>query len=228
MEFIIMKLFFFKTPASMRSVILLETLQVDYKLIFINLRERDQYLPAFLKLNPLHTAPVLLDTKNNITITESGAMGMHLTTNYNKDAKLLGGTMQQKALVLQWYFWAISNLESNLLNLYNLATALEDRQVVVLQRLEDTLNILNNELANKKFIANEFSIADIFIYPGLSTIIRVLGENKKITKEFKNVNTYLANLEAMPSFATAKAKIDAVDVTKKLTNDELEKIIASA
>jgi glutathione S-transferase len=223
-----MKLFFFKSPASVRSAILLEALELDYKLIFINLREKDQLLPAYKKLNPLHTAPTLLDDKQKITLAESGAIGMHLAFHYNKDGKFLGSNSTQQASVLQWYFWAVSNLERNMLNLYNIANASEAHKTMQITRLDDTLDILNTQLENKKFITEEFSIADMFIYPALKVIVSLLKENKLITKEFKNINTYLANLQTLPCVIKATAKIDALDLTQKLTNDELEKIIASA
>ena len=54
-------LYYWPTPNGKKVTILLEELGVDYKVIPINIGRGDQFEKTFLKLNPNHRMPVIVD-----------------------------------------------------------------------------------------------------------------------------------------------------------------------
>ena len=48
-------------PFSQKTRIVLAEKQLDYEIIFVDLRQREQFEPSFLSLNPFHKVPVLVD-----------------------------------------------------------------------------------------------------------------------------------------------------------------------
>jgi len=54
-------LHFWPTPNGKKVTILLEELGLDYKIVACNIGRGDQLKPDFLKINPNHRMPVLVD-----------------------------------------------------------------------------------------------------------------------------------------------------------------------
>jgi len=54
-------LHFWPTPNGKKVTILLEELGLDYNLVPCNIGHGDQFTPEFLKINPNHRMPVLVD-----------------------------------------------------------------------------------------------------------------------------------------------------------------------
>jgi len=76
-------LHFWPTPNGKKVTILLEELGLDYNLVPCNIGRGDQFKPEFLKINPNHRMPVLVDHNPKgggapISIFESGAIMMYL------------------------------------------------------------------------------------------------------------------------------------------------------
>ena len=76
-------LHFWPTPNGKKVTILLEELGLDYNLVPCNIGRGDQFKPGFLKINPNHRMPVLVDHNPKgggapISIFESGAIMMYL------------------------------------------------------------------------------------------------------------------------------------------------------
>src|SRR6516225_5963493 len=76
-------LHFWPTPNGKKVTILLEELGLDYNLVPCNIGHGDQFKPEFLKINPNHRMPVLVDHNPKgggapISIFESGAIMIYL------------------------------------------------------------------------------------------------------------------------------------------------------
>jgi len=71
------------TPNGKKVTILLEELGLGYKIVPCNIGRGDQFKPDFLKINPNHRMPVLVDHAPKgggapISVFESGAIMMYL------------------------------------------------------------------------------------------------------------------------------------------------------
>ena len=71
------------TPNGHKVSCTLEALEMDYKAILVNLSEGEQKKPDFLKISPNGRIPAIIDTSNNLSIFESGAIMIYLADKAN-------------------------------------------------------------------------------------------------------------------------------------------------
>ena len=95
---------FWPTPNGKKVTILLEELGLDYKIVSCNIGRGDQFKPDFLKMNPNHRMPVLVDHAPKgggapINIFESGAIMMYLA---EKEGRFFPQDTRGKYEVTQW------------------------------------------------------------------------------------------------------------------------------
>ena len=72
------ELFTADTPNGKKISIMLEEIGYDYKVTKVDLEDRDQFKPEFIKISPFSKIPVITDHDNNESIFESGAILMYL------------------------------------------------------------------------------------------------------------------------------------------------------
>lgn len=78
---------------------LAKALGVELNLKKLDLQAKEHLTPEFLKLNPQHTIPTLVD--NNFSIWESRAILGYLVEKYGKNDSLYPKDPQQRAVVNQ-------------------------------------------------------------------------------------------------------------------------------
>src|SRR5277367_6807240 len=76
-------LHYWPTPNGKKVTILLEEAAIPYNIVPVHIGRGDQFTPAFLKMNPNHRMPVVVDTApagggELIVIFESGAIMLYL------------------------------------------------------------------------------------------------------------------------------------------------------
>ncbi|MEL0177701.1 MAG: glutathione S-transferase family protein, partial [Pelagibacteraceae bacterium] len=85
------------TPNGKKISIMLEELNLSYKVKKVNIMKGDQFKSSFSKMSPFNKIPVLKDLKAKKTIFESGAILIYLGEKYKKfyDKK-------DRLKILQW------------------------------------------------------------------------------------------------------------------------------
>ena len=78
------KLFTAPTPNGHKVSCTLEALNLDYQAHLVNLSEGEQKKPDFLKISPNGRIPAIIDTSNNLSVFESGAIMIYLADKANK------------------------------------------------------------------------------------------------------------------------------------------------
>ena len=73
------KLFTSPTPNGHKVSCALEYMQIPYEFEIINLRDGEQFSKEFSKISPNHKIPAIIDTSNNISLSESGAILIYLS-----------------------------------------------------------------------------------------------------------------------------------------------------
>jgi GST-like protein len=93
------ELFTADTPNGKKISIMLEELNIPYKVTKINIMKDDQFKPEFRKISPFSKIPIIKDHKTKEVIFESGAILIYLGEKYKKfyDKK-------NKLKILQWLF----------------------------------------------------------------------------------------------------------------------------
>ena len=152
------------TPNGYKTSVALEELEIPYNVHFINLMSGDQKKPEFLKLNPNGRIPVIVDTdNNNIAIMESGAQLIYLA---EKAGKLLPSETSARSKVIQWLMFQMGGIgpmmgQANVFFRYWPGDPIQpaiDRYQNEGRRL---FEVLETRLKDNKYLADDFSIADI-------------------------------------------------------------------
>ncbi|MFT6103636.1 MAG: GST-like protein [Paracoccaceae bacterium] len=173
----IIQLYSFPTPNGVKVSIALEELGLPYEAHKVTLSDADVKSPAFLSLNPNNKIPAIVDPNGPdgapIGLFESGAILIYLA---EKTGKLMGTTASDKAKVLQWLMFQMGGLGPMLGQLgffYKFAGAtFEDKrpQQRYLAEAKRLLAVLEAEMADRDWIAGDYSIADIAIAPWLRAL----------------------------------------------------------
>jgi glutathione S-transferase len=80
-------------------MMLVKSMNLDIEIITLNLGAGDQNKPEFLKLNPRHQVPVLVD--DDFVLTESRAILSYLVNKYQPGESLYPSDPKQRAVVDQ-------------------------------------------------------------------------------------------------------------------------------
>ena len=155
-------LFTASTPNGHKISCLLEALEMPYEVHSVNLGDGDQHKPDFLKISPNGRIPAIVDTDNNLSIFESGAIMLYLA---DKAGKLIPKDVTGRAKVTEWLMFQMGGIgpmmgQANIFFRYfpeKLQPAIERYQNES-RRLFEVLDI---QLAQNEWVAGEYSIADI-------------------------------------------------------------------
>ena len=87
------ELFYSPTPNGRKISIMLEEIKFDYKITKIDLSKGDQFSSDFRKISPLSKMPAIIDHKNKVNLSQSGAILIYLAELsgkfYDEDNRLL-------------------------------------------------------------------------------------------------------------------------------------------
>ncbi|MFK7751921.1 MAG: glutathione S-transferase family protein [Sedimentitalea sp.] len=171
------QLYSFPTPNGVKVSIALEEMQLPYEAHKVTLSDVDVKSPEFLSLNPNNKIPAIIDPNGPdgapIGLFESGAILIYLA---EKTGQLAGKTASDKARVTQWLMFQMGGLGPMFGQLgffYKFAgSQIEDprprqRYVDESKRL---MAVLEKELADRDWIAGDYSIADIALAPWLRAL----------------------------------------------------------
>jgi glutathione S-transferase len=131
---------------------------------------RDARTASYLAVNPNGHVPAIVD--DGLTLVESMAINLYLAAKYRA---LWPGDVRGQGLAYQWSFWAMTELEADLLTALRHRTMLpEDERDEALaaaaeERLQKPLAVLNRALEGRDHLAgDEFTVADLNVAAVLS------------------------------------------------------------
>ena len=156
------KLYTAPTPNGHKISCLLEALEMDYEAILVNLSEGEQFKPNFLKISPNGRIPAIVDTENDLSIFESGAIMIYLA---DKAGKLIPQDTAKRYKVMEWVMFQMGGIgpmmgQANVFYRYfpeKLQPAI-DRYQNEGRRL---FEVLDKQLKDNEWLAGDYSIADI-------------------------------------------------------------------
>ena len=150
------------TPNGHKISCALEALEIPYKTHAINLMEGEQLTKNFLQISPNGRIPAIVDSENNLSIFESGAILIYLA---DKKGELIPTSTKERSNVIQWLMFQMSGIgpmmgQANVFFRYmpeKIPTAI-DRYQNECRRL---FKVLDKQLSKQDWIAGDYSIADI-------------------------------------------------------------------
>ena len=159
------------TPNGRKITIMLEELDVKYNVIPISLDKKEQFSENFSKISPSNKIPVIVDNENNQIIFESGAILLYLAKKFDK-------LLDKKNYwdVVQWLFFQMAYVgpmlgQAHQYLFYNPGKS-QFAEEKSREYTKHIYEILNNRLSNKDYIAENYSIADIAIWPWVARFER--------------------------------------------------------
>jgi GST-like protein len=196
-------LYYAPTPNGWKITIMLEECKIPYNLIFVDLAKGDQFKPEFLSISPNNRMPVIVDhdfeNGNKISVFESGAILMYLAEKYDK---FLPKTAYEKIKVLEWLFWQIGGLgpmAGQVSHFVNYASNFPGDHSYSEKRYKNEygrlLQVMDNVLNKREFLAGKYSIADIASFPWITAYKRYNFQ----LDDFKNVRRWFDNIKNRPA-----------------------------
>jgi GST-like protein len=196
------------TPNGHKVSIALEELGLPYTLHPVNLREQMQKRPEFLRINPNGRIPAIVDrapadgNPEGFAVFESGAILLYLA---EKTGRLLPPGLRDRSRVIQWLMFQMGGVgpmqgQANVFFRY-----FPDKLPVVIDRYQNETRrlygVLDSELARRAFIAGDYSIADIALYPW----VHQHDWSGVSLEPFPNLARWHANLGDRPAVARGMA-----------------------
>lgn len=177
----------------------LEEAGVAYTLKDVDMRNKEHKSPEFLKINPNGKVPALTD--GDYTLYESMAINFYVAESYKKE--LLGHNAKDNGLVHQWSFWAISELQGPIIEIFIQKVFVpEDRRdhnVIEnnMKKLPELFHVLNSSLEGKKYlVGNEFTLADLNT-ASVASIALAIGLDMA---PYANITSWMGALSERPAF----------------------------
>ena len=158
------------TPNGWKVSILLEELEMPYCVKPVDLEAGEQKGPRFLEINPNGRIPAIVDrSAGDFRLFESGAILVYLA---EKAGRLLPSEAKGRALAIQWVMFQMAGIgpmqgQANVFYRYapeKFPWAIE-RYHRETRRLYE---VLDRQLAQREYLAGDYSIADIATWPWMS------------------------------------------------------------
>lgn len=161
-------LYYWGTPNGHKITIALEEMGLDYTLYPINILENDQFQPDFLRISPNNKIPAIVDQDGPrgepISIFESGAILQYLG---RKTGLFYPTDEQERVEVEQWLMWQMGGLGPMLGQNHHFNRFAPEKIPYAIDRYVNETKrlygVLNKQLIGQKFVAGEYSIADMAI-----------------------------------------------------------------
>lgn len=163
-------LYTWTTPNGRKVSILLEELGLAYKAIAVDITKDQQFEPDFLKISPNNKIPAIVDHDNNgFTLMESGAILVYLA---EKVGRLIPSSPTGRMRALEWLNWQIGGFGPMLGQAHHFLKYNPGVSEYASERFHEEANrlygVLDRRLEGREFVADEYSIADLAIWPWVS------------------------------------------------------------
>ncbi|ATH81493.1 glutathione S-transferase N-terminal domain-containing protein [Pseudomonas sp. KHPS1] len=202
-----LQLYSLPTPNGVKVSIMLEEIGLPYEAHLVSFDSNDQFSPEFLSLSPNNKIPAILDPTGPegqpLALFESGAILLYLA---EKTGKLLSQSPAVRYQTIQWLMWQMGGVGPMFgqLGFFHKFAGSEyedkrprDRYVAESARL---LGVLDQHLQGRDWIAGEYSIADIAVFPWIRNLVGFYEAAELVQFErFANVRRVLDAFLARPA-----------------------------
>jgi GSH-dependent disulfide-bond oxidoreductase len=219
-------LFYWTTPNGHKITLFLEEAGLPYRIIPVNIGAGEQFKPDFLAIAPNNRIPAIIDTQPTdagapISVFESGAILLYLA---EKTGKYLSADIRERTDTLQWLFWQMGGLGPMAGQNTHFAHYAPEKLPYAIDRYVNETGrlfaVLNKRLADRPFVAGDYSIADMASYPWVVPHER-LGQK---LDDFPHLKRWFDAIAARP--ATVRAYERAKEINAQPTiSEESRKIL---
>ena len=164
-------LHYFPTPNGWKVSIALEELGLPYRIVSCNIARGEQFEPAFLAISPNNRMPAIVDHEPSdggepISVFESGAILHYLA---EKTGRLLPEDPRRRVQAIEWMYWQMANQGPMCGQAGHFRNYAPEKIPYAIERYtreaRRLYGVLDQRLADRPYIAFEFSMADILCWP---------------------------------------------------------------
>jgi GST-like protein len=217
-------LYFWTTPNGYKVLQFLEETGLPYRIVPVNISKGEQFDPEFLKISPNNKMPAIVDHDpiegdEPLVIFESGAILLYLA---KKTGRFIPDDQQGRAEVMQWLFWQMGGLGPFAgQNLHFVHYAPEQLPYAINRYVNETsrlFKVLDKQLADREYIAGNYSIADMASYPWIA-IYKRLGQD---LNDFSNLKRWYEQVKSRSATISAYKKGAAINSIPTVTEESKE------
>jgi len=188
------------TPNLHKVTILLEETGTSYKTIPVDISQGDQFRPDFLKISPNNKMPAIVDPDGPggmpIAVFESGAILMYVA---EKTGKFMPQDMRRRYDVIQWLMFQMGGVGPMLGQAHHFRLYAPEKIAYAIDRYTNEAgrlyNVIDRRLAEVPYLADEYSIADMAVFPWIRPYER---QGQKL-EDYPNLKRWFHKIEARPA-----------------------------
>jgi GST-like protein len=186
-------------------------MDLPYRLHLVDIGRGAQFAPEFLAISPNNRMPAIVDPDGPdgapVSIFESGAILTYLA---RKTGRFYGTTERERIEVDQWLFWQVGGvgpMAGQAHHFLSYAPRMEPPNDLPYPKARyrnevgRLYGVLDRRLADRDYVAGDYSIADMAIWPWASLW---KGQEQEIER-FPRMAAWLERIGARPAVAAGRA-----------------------
>lgn len=194
---------FVPTPNGHKVSMMLEEVGLQHRLIRYDMLKGDHLTPAFRRINPNSRLPAIVDHDPvgggaPFAVFESGAILIYLA---EKTGMLMPADPRRRSLAMQWLMWQMAGLGPMHGQAHHFIRYAPEGNPYSVERYtreaRRLLVVLNRRLKEAEYLAEEYSIADISVWPWVRAA-RVIGFDNA---DFPHIARWFDAIAARPAVA---------------------------
>ncbi|MFY1050087.1 glutathione S-transferase N-terminal domain-containing protein [Ectopseudomonas khazarica] len=206
-------LYYWTTPNGHKVSILFEETGLEYSVRPVHIGKGEQFAPEFLRIAPNNRIPAIVDHApadggEPIALFESGAILEYLA---DKSGQFLPRETRARFEVLQWLYWQMGGVGPMAgQNHHFVRYAPEPIPYAIERYVKETARlygVLDRQLAGRDYVAGDYSIADMAIYPWA----KLWEMQRQRLEDFPNMAAWLERIGARPAVQRAYALVEKVN-----------------
>ncbi len=216
-------LYYCGTPNGLKMKIFMVETGLPHRIIPVNLGKGDQFRPEFLAISPNNKIPAMVDHDpqdggDRISLFESGAMLLYLA---DKIGRFLPRDLRGRNEVIKWLFWQVGGLGPMAGQIGHFNVHAPEKVPYAIERYaretRRLYGVLNTRLADREFIAGDYSIADMASYPW---IVPHRGHGQSL-EDHPHLKRWFETIAARPAVIEAYVDIeDSYSSRRKMSAEE--------
>ena len=193
-------LYYWPTPNGWKISIFLEEANLPYTVKPIDISAGDQFEPDFLKISPNNKMPAIVDPEGPdggpIEVFESGAILLYLA---EKTGQFIPSDERGRLRVIQWLMFQMGGAGPMLGQAHHFRQYAPEKIPYAIERYTKEASrlysVLDKRLAEVFYVAGEYSIADIAIFPWIVPHERQ-GQD---LKDYPNLQKWFQTIQERPA-----------------------------
>jgi len=224
----VIDLYYWPTPNGWKVTIFLEETGTPYRVVPVNIGKGEQFAPEFLRISPNNRMPAIVDPDGPdgapISIFESGAILIYLA---EKTGQFLPQDPRRRYQALEWLMFQMGGVGPMFGQASHFLRYAPEKIPYAIDRYTNEsrrlCRVLDARLADHDFVAGEYSIADMAIFPWVHALERVVGLD-----EMPHLARWLTTLRARPAVERGLAVLDDQRRATGEMSDEARSILFGA